>query len=271
MDRRPAFPERRVIIVFCNLEEAELVVVVRPHPLGSIDRAFFEGRIDIAAGDLLRHGPEFLEHLAGNPGNAHLYALEVVDGVDFLAEPAPHLRPGIAGRQTVNVMLGIELVHQRVAVTLVEPGIGQSRIHAERNCRPDRKCRILADEIVRAGVAHLDRSGRDCVSRLQAGHDFAGGERLDGKVAIRSRRDMLGNVVSAAIDRIERFRKRRRETPCNLGIGLSDCRCSQRSGSKRARSGDCSFLEELTTIHEYPPDHDRLPAHPPIRRTSSMR
>lgn len=96
MDDRAAFPEGRVIIIFRHLLETELVVVIRTNPFGGINGAFFQRRIDIAAGDLLRDHAELFHHLAGKTGNAHLHALEIVDGVDFLAEPTAHLGAGIA-------------------------------------------------------------------------------------------------------------------------------------------------------------------------------
>ncbi|MGO7161858.1 hypothetical protein ACCS78_21095, partial [Rhizobium johnstonii] len=51
---------------------------------------------------------------AGKTGNAHLDALEVIERVDFLAEPAAHLRTGMAGRQGIHALRGIKLVHQLV-------------------------------------------------------------------------------------------------------------------------------------------------------------
>jgi hypothetical protein len=44
---------------------------------------------------------------------------------------------------------------------------------------PKGECRILAEIIVRRGVAHLDRAVLHCVSGLQARHDLARGEDLD--------------------------------------------------------------------------------------------
>ncbi len=68
----------------------------RADEFGCVDRALFQRRIDVAAGELLRHDADLFEDLAGETGNAHLQALEVVQRVDFLAEPAAHLHAGIA-------------------------------------------------------------------------------------------------------------------------------------------------------------------------------
>ena len=83
------------------LVEAELLVVVRADPFGGVDRAFFQRRIDVAAGELLRHHAELLHHAAGKAADAEFQALEIVDGIDFLAEPAAHLATGVAGQQQV--------------------------------------------------------------------------------------------------------------------------------------------------------------------------
>ena len=96
MDGRSAFPPAGIVVVGRDLVEAELLVVIGADPFGRIDRALFQRRIDVAAGDLLRHDAELLDHLAGKAADAHLEALEVGDRVDLLAEPAAHLHAGIA-------------------------------------------------------------------------------------------------------------------------------------------------------------------------------
>ena len=82
-----------------DLVEAELLVVIGADPLGSIDRAFFQRGIDVAAGKLLRHHAQLLQDLPGETADAHLQPLQIVDGVDLLAEPAAHLTAGIAGEE----------------------------------------------------------------------------------------------------------------------------------------------------------------------------
>ena len=96
MDRRPAFPPAGIVVVRRDLVEAELLVVIGADPFGRIDRALLERRIDVAAGDLLRHHAELRDDLAGKAADAHLEALQVGDRVDLLAEPAAHLGAGVA-------------------------------------------------------------------------------------------------------------------------------------------------------------------------------
>jgi hypothetical protein len=61
-------PPAGIVVVFRDFVEAEFLVVIRPDPLGRIDRAFFERRIDVAAGNLLRNDAEPAEDLPGEPG-----------------------------------------------------------------------------------------------------------------------------------------------------------------------------------------------------------
>ena len=66
-----------IVVVLRDLVEAELLVVIGADPFGGVDRALFERRIDVAAGDLLGTDAELFEDLAGKAGDAHLQALEV--------------------------------------------------------------------------------------------------------------------------------------------------------------------------------------------------
>jgi hypothetical protein len=75
VQRRAAFPEAGIVVVLGDLVEAELLVVIGPDPFGRVDRALLQRRIDVAAGDLLRHHAELLHDLAGEAADAHLQAL----------------------------------------------------------------------------------------------------------------------------------------------------------------------------------------------------
>ncbi len=244
MDDRATFPEGRVVVIFRHLLEAELVIVIGADPFGRVDRALFQRRIDIAAGDLLRHDAKLFNHLAGQTGNAHLHALEIVDGVDFLAEPAAHLHAGIAGNHAIELVLGVKLVQQRVAVALIEPGIGQARIEAEGDRGADRKGRVLADIVVGAGMAHFHRAGGDGIRRLQAGDDFAGCKHLNVEIAVGRVLHVVGNILRAAKDRIERFGERGGQPPCDLGIFLRDCRCRQNGCCRSTGTRKRTFFDE---------------------------
>ena len=101
-------------------------------------------------------------HLAAEAADAELQALDVGDRLDLLAEPAAHLRAGVAAGEVDDVVLGVELAHQLEAVAFVHPRRHLARVQAERDRAAEREGRILAEEVVRRGVRHLDgaRSAR---------------------------------------------------------------------------------------------------------------
>src|SRR5690606_10967224 len=163
MDREPAFPVGRVVVVGRDLVETELGVVIGTDPFGGIDGAALERGIDITARDLLRHDAKTRHDLSGNAGNTHLHALEIVEAVDFLAEPATHLGTGAASGNTYNAIIGQEGIVGLVAAAMIEPGILLAGIETEGKGRSDGEGGILAGEIVDTGMGDLDRIALDRV------------------------------------------------------------------------------------------------------------
>ena len=52
----------------------------------------------------------------------------------FLAEPAAHLRAGVATQEVHDVVLSVELAHQLFAIAAIDhPGRELAGVHAERN------------------------------------------------------------------------------------------------------------------------------------------
>src|SRR5262249_25679746 len=66
------FPPTRIVVVLRNLVETQLLVVVGADPFRGIDRALLQRRIDVAAGDLLRHDAELLQCLSSPAADAEL-------------------------------------------------------------------------------------------------------------------------------------------------------------------------------------------------------
>src|SRR5262249_55255760 len=134
-----AFPPAGIVVVLGDLGETELLVIVGADPLGGVDRAFFERRIDIAAGELLRHDTELGQNAPGEPADAKLQTFHVVEALDFLAEPTAHLARRVAGRHAPAVVSLEEVVEQLHAAALELPGLllagvepkGQSRAEGE--------------------------------------------------------------------------------------------------------------------------------------------
>src|SRR5205085_3091312 len=95
----------REVIMRRNIDEGELLVVVRSDPFGGVDGALLQRRIDVTPGDLLRHRAEFGHHLSGEAADAELQTAEVLRRLDLFAEPATHLTAGVAGKQGDDVVL----------------------------------------------------------------------------------------------------------------------------------------------------------------------
>ena len=86
----------------------------------------------------------------------NLRPLQVGDGLDLLAEPAAHLRAGVAGRDIVDVVVLEEVAQQLQPAAMGHPGVHLPRVHAERDRAVEGEGRVLADEVIAGGVAHLD-------------------------------------------------------------------------------------------------------------------
>src|SRR5205823_5154408 len=110
MQRRPALPPTGVVVIFGDLVEAELLVVVGTDPFGCVDGALFQRRIDIAAGDLLRNGAKLGKGLPSPSADPHFETVEVVDGIDLLAKPAAHLGAGVAAGDGVQFGFPAKLI-----------------------------------------------------------------------------------------------------------------------------------------------------------------
>src|SRR5664280_1069383 len=242
---RAAFPPAGIVVVRRDLVEAELFVVVGTDPFGGVDGALFQRRIDVAAGDLLRNRTELLQHAPGESADAEFQTLEIVNGIDLLAEPAAHLAAGIAREQSNLIVLLVKLVEHFLAATQREPALVQTRVRAKCHRSAEGEGRILAEIVVGGGVTALDCAILHGVNDLQGGHDFAACKNLDLELIISRRCDGLGHCFGSAEQRIERLRPTASHAPFDLGHRLRDGRRSNRgSGNTGARS-----FQKLTTLH----------------------
>ena len=248
-DHRAAFPPAGIIVVRRDLKEAELLVVIGADPFGGIDGALLERRIDVATRDLLRHGPELLQHASGESADAHLDALEILDRIDFLAEPTAHLAAGIAGEQRHAVVLCVELIQHFLAAAQRQPTLVQPLVRTERNRGAEGESRILAEIIIRGGVADFDGAVLYRVDDLKAGHDFAGGESLDLKLVVGRLGNRFRHYLTAAPQRVERLRPTGRHSPFELRHRLRD----RRRGDCACGNAEAGGFQKLSTFHSFPP------------------
>ena len=130
-----------------------------------------------------------------------------------LRNQPPICAPVLPIRQIVGVELLAELVDQLLPAAVIEPGVLLARVEAERRRAEQRPGRILADVVVERGVAHLDRAVLHRVERLQRRHDLAGGKDLDLELVVGRLRDVFGERLASAVQRVERLRPARGQSP----------------------------------------------------------
>jgi hypothetical protein len=230
---RIALPEARVIVVFRNLLETELLVVVRPDPFGRIYRAFFQGRIDLARRNLLGNRAKPLEYLAGKAANTKLQALEVVERVHFPSEPSAHLGAAVSRRHDEDLVIAEKLTHEFQPAPLIHPGTLLPGIQPERQSRIDRKSGIFSNVKRARRVAHLDGLVLNGIQYRGRRHDFTGRKGLDPEPAVRRRSDPASDVLRRTINRIQALRGVRREPPLDLRPALRNSRRGNRRRSDR--------------------------------------
>ena len=199
--------------------EPELFIVVGAHEFGGVQRAFFKGLVDLARRDVLcdhaqlAHG--FAEQAAAH---AHLQALEVGDGFDFLAVPAAHLGARVACAAALHVELRIEGVHQLAAVAVFHPGIhlpgGQSEWHGA--AKGER--RVLAGEVIGCGLGHFDRALLYAVHDAKGRHQLTGRMHRHFKLAAGEGLDGLGKRLAAAENCVQGLGETRSHAPAHGGL-----------------------------------------------------
>ena len=182
LDRGARLPPSWVVVVQVALElvETEDQVVGRADELSSVDGAGLDRLEDLAAGqrDLLT--AEVLQHPSGQTGDTHLQAVEVVDRLELLGEPAAHLAAGrTRGEGDGPVLLRVELVEGLDAPALVQPGVLLALGEAEGHRGAELLDRAEAHVVVGRGVAHLSAAVAHDGKHLEAASDFARGAGVD--------------------------------------------------------------------------------------------
>src|SRR5215468_5098595 len=98
-------------------------------------------------------------------------------------------------------------------------------------------------------MAHLDCTVLYRVEHLQRWNNFTCGKALNLELAVGRLRNVFGDRFTSAVNRIERFRPARRQTPFDRRVGLRDCRL----GDSGAGGGSAKSREKFTAFHRYPP------------------
>src|SRR5690606_13084388 len=112
--REARLDEAREIVVLRDLVEAQRQVVVRTDEFGRVERAGLERLEDLAGGQVGRRRAEFLPDLSAEPRGAEAQALDVLEALELVAEPATGLRAGIARQEALDAELVVDLVPDRL-------------------------------------------------------------------------------------------------------------------------------------------------------------
>ena len=239
-----ALPPTRVGVVFGHFVKAQLQVVIRAHPLGSVDGAFFQGLVNLATGDVLGHATNALNHFAGKTTNAEFGAFEVFERFDFLAEPTTHLGAGVAHGEVDDVVVAIEVAHQLHAIAFVHPGGHLAAVQTKGNGTTQGKGFVLAKVVIRRGVGHFNRAVLGGVHGAESGHDFASGVGGDLKLATGHLFDLGCKHVIDAEQSVQGFGEARGQAPTQSCLGAH----SGRDASCQDAGNACVF-NDGTTIH----------------------
>jgi len=243
-----AFPPTGVMIETRDLIEAELFIIIGADPFGAINRAAFQRGIDIASANLLRHNAKAAQNIAGKATHAEFQAAQILNRIDFLAEPAAHLAGRAAKGEGPHAKRAIEIIDQLMAAAIAEPGIILPLIEAEGQARFEHEAGVLAEVIISRVLPGFHRAILHRVIHLQRGYDFASRVNTNLELAIGHFVDDFGEKLCPAEQRIERPREGRGMAPADFRIGLGQRRCGQCCGGNGG-SAEAGLLDKVTTFH----------------------
>ena len=123
LQRRAGLLPAGIVVILRHPLQTKGQVVIGANPIRRINGAGLQGGKNLGTGQLYRRGADLAQHLPGQTGHAHLQPFQVLNAVDFLVEPARHLRAGVATGERLQVELGIQVIPQFLAATMVQPAI----------------------------------------------------------------------------------------------------------------------------------------------------
>ena len=207
--------------------EAQLQIVIGSNPLGCVNGALLQCLVNFTSRNVLRYAVQTAENFAAKTADAHLHALDVGHGLDFLAIPAAHLGARVAHRKIDDVVGLVELAQQLQAIAGKHPGGQLARIEAKRNGTIQGERLILAKEIIGRGMRALNRAVLHAINHTESRHQLASGVHRDCELATGQVADFLGEFFGATNQNIERLGKARRQSPANsTALRMHSRRCT---------------------------------------------
>ena len=193
--------------------------------------------VDFSAGQGDRRSAQRAQHVAALARNAHLEADQIVQRIDFLAEPAAHLVAGIGGLNGFDAELGRQFVPQFLAAAKIDPAHDLLRGHAEGHSGEERIGAGFGRPVIFGAMIHVGRAIRDGIEAFKRWDEFASRIDLHFHQAVRHLLDTLrnafgrftqtGQALGPGGDHVEATaiaRNGRRGKVCRLfGIGKGGC------------------------------------------------
>ena len=265
MARRKRLVPAREIVIRCDPAETEHTIDHWQRKLRRIDRALLQGLEDLAAGDHRDRRPQPLQYLSTDSGKADLEPLQVVQRTNGLAKPARRLRPDDIAKHRVHVVLMVDRLTERLTATVIPPGGKLHRLHAERHCRDQCRCRNSSLVIADPHEAGLDLPVLHRFGNFKRRYHFARLEVLEFDSAVGNITEVFGDHEWPLPDHRHHARKRRGNTPANglkSGPHLIGGRCNRPPAgwAQRQRTDDTDEQRRNNCNQQCPSRY--LPAFP---------
>src|SRR6266404_395588 len=110
----------------------------------------------------------------------------------------------------------------RSATDVVVPGILLARVEAEGDRRAEGEGLVLAEVVVRGGMAALHCAGLHRIEHLQPADDFPGREQLDVELAPGRLAHPLADQLGAPVEGIQALRPARSHPPIDGRLRLGN-------------------------------------------------
>jgi hypothetical protein len=136
--------------------------------------------------------PSLIAHLRRKAGRPEAQALEVVDRIDLVPEPACPLRPAIAAEEGLETEAGVHLVVELLPAAMRQPADLLVGPETEGLRAEDEDALGLRAPVGGHGVVEFRRALGHRIEHLVAWDDLAGGEELDLDPPTRERGDTIG-------------------------------------------------------------------------------
>ena len=243
---RSRFVDTGSVVVGSNLVETHGKIDIRSRPFGGIEDTCLERGQNLASGQVDRDDAKLVQHVRAETWNSHFQPVQVIDRVDFLAEPTPHVGAAGASQKATNAEAGVEFVPKGLPAAVLNPGIVLRRRQAARNRAKEGHRTVLRDPVVGRVVAAVGDAVANGIERLKSRHKLSSGVEFDGEATVRHLGDGVGDPLRAHADGRQIARPTRDHAPLDPVLG--DCRRGE-SAAQRSPGARGGGLQETSAFH----------------------